>query len=381
MANKKYDILIVGAGLYGATCARLLTEKGYRCLIIEKNDYVGGMCATKKMYDIDVHIYGPHIFHTNDKEVWDFVNKYSKFNNYRHAETIISNGRLWPLPIDVKAYNMMFGSLTAINAYTEIMKEVKNYNVKKATSFEDSLVMQYGVSLYTEVFKPYYEKKFGESCGSLAPIMPDMVPSYYTLTNKLYDTEMQGIPVNGYSKLVENIIGDDIPIMLGKDFTKNFVKFYDIAEAIIYTGPVDRLCKYVHGALKWISLDVKTVDESMRGTHIYGNAVTKVADKSNPIVRMTEHKWFTPERKGNDEWAKKNIVSYEYKKDYKVDEDPFYSLNNLDSMDLYKKYVDFINEKWPNIILGGTKGLYVNMSMDETIKSAIETCKIAKENK
>ena len=378
---KKYDILIVGAGLYGSVCARLLTEKGYRCIIVEKNDHVGGMCATKKMHGIDVHMHGPHIFHTNDKEVWEFVNKYAKFNNYRHAETIISNGRLWTLPIDVKAYNMMFGTLTALNAYAQVAKEVKNYNVKQASSFEDSLVMQYGISLYTEVFKPYYEKKFGESCGNLAPIMPDMQPSYYKLTNQMYETEMQGIPIEGYTKMVENIIGNDIPILLNKDFVNNFDKLYGLAEVIIYTGPVDRLCKYIHGPLKWISLDIQTIDESMRGTHIYGNAVTKVADKSNGVLRMTEHKWFTPERINDEGWAKKNIVSYEHSKEWKVDEDPFYSFNTKDSMDIYGKYLTFLNEKFPNIILGGTKGMYVNMRMDETIRAAIDTCKGAEINK
>lgn len=377
---KKYDILVVGAGLYGATCARLLTEKGYKCLVVEKNNYVGGMCATKKMHGIDVHINGPHIFHTNDQAVWEFVNKYSQFNSYEHVETILSNGRMWTLPIDTKAYNMMFGSLTAINAYNELSKEIKNYNVKKPSSLEDSLVLQYGVSLYTEVFKPYYEKKFGMPCGSLAASMPDMQPSYYKLTTKMHDTKMQGIPMNGYTALVENIIGDDIPIMLNKDFVNDFAKMQDLAEVIIYTGPVDRLCKYVHGPLKWSSLEVKTVDESMRGTHIYGNAVTKVADKANPMLRITEHKWFTPEREDDENWSKKNIVSYEQHKEWKVDEDPFYSINDTESTELYKKYVEFINEKWPNIVLGGTKGMYVNMRMDETIKAAMETCSAASLN-
>ena len=143
---KRYDILIVGAGLYGATCARMLTEKGYKCLIIEKNNYVGGMCATRTEHDIDIHMNGPHIFHTNDEEVWKFVTKYSRMNNYKHAETIISNGRLWTLPIDIKAYNMMFGSINALSAYTEISKEIKSYNVKKSSSLEETLVLQYGIS-------------------------------------------------------------------------------------------------------------------------------------------------------------------------------------------------------------------------------------------
>lgn len=377
---KRYDILIVGAGLYGATCARMLTEKGYKCLIIEKNNYVGGMCATRTEHDIDIHMNGPHIFHTNDEEVWNFVTKYSRMNNYKHAETIISNGRLWTLPIDIKAYNMMFGSINALSAYTEISKEIKSYNVKKSSSLEDTLVLQYGISLYTEIFKPYYEKKYGKSCGELAPLMPDIQPSYFKLSGQMYETPMQGIPENGYTKLVENIIGNDIPIILNKDFISNIDKFYNLAEVIIYTGPVDRLCKYVYGPLKWVSLNIQTIDESMRGSHIYGNTVTKVADKQNELLRITEHKWFTPDR-DSSEWNNHNIVSYEYNKEYKVDEDPFYSLNDNESMELYGKYIEFIEEKWPNIVVGGTKGLYLNMNMSDTIKAAIELCKNAMPNK
>ena len=142
----KYDIMIVGAGLYGATCARLLTDKGYRCLIVEKNSYVGGLCASRRQNGIDVHIHGPHVFHTKNKEVWEFVNKYAKFNAYKHVETMIANGKIWSLPIDTLAYNTMFGSIDAIHAYKDIKTEIDNYNVKQSTSFEDSLIMQYGTS-------------------------------------------------------------------------------------------------------------------------------------------------------------------------------------------------------------------------------------------
>lgn len=372
--KNKYDILIVGAGLYGATCARILTDKGYRCLIIEKNPYVGGLCATKKQFNIDVHLYGPHIFHTKDIEVWNFINKYTKFNNYKHIETMFAKNRLWSLPVDTKAYNMMFGSINAINGFKTVNEEIKAYNVKQSSSFEDTLVMQYGTSLYVELFKNYYEKEFNKKCSELAPLMPDMQPSYFRLAQQMYETEMQGIPENGYTQMIENIIGNDIPIILGKDFIQNFDKFINIAEAIIYTGPVDALCKYVYGALEWSCTEVKNIDESMRGTQIYGNAVTKISDKSNDLVRITEHKWFTPERMNDTEWISHNIVSYEYKKKWTVDDYPMHAILSEESTKTYKKYEEYAASNWNHIILGGTKGLYLNMSMDETIRAAMNTC-------
>ena len=378
--GKRYDIVIVGAGLYGATCARLLTDKGYKCLIVEKNSYVGGMCATKRVHGIDVHLHGPHVFRTKDKEVWDFISKYCKMNSYKHSEIMLCNNRMFSLPIDIRAYNMLFGSINAMNAYKEVKSEIDNYNVAKASSLEDSLVMQYGTSIYSELMKPYYEKKFGRSCSELAVMVPDMQPSYFRLENNLYDTEWQGIPENGYTDMIEKIIGDDIPIVLNKDFVKNLDKMYDLGEVFIYTGPLDRLCKYVYGTLDWTSLEVKQIDESLRGTHIYGNAVTKVADKKNDLLRITEYKWFTPERESDAEWRNHNIVTYEYFKKYEVDTDPYYSINSIESMELYKKYLEYATNKWPNILMGGTKGLYINMSMDETIKSAMNTCKIAVQN-
>ena len=370
----KYDIMIVGAGLYGAICARLLTDKGYRCLIVEKNSYVGGLCASRRQNGIDVHIHGPHVFHTKNKEVWEFVNKYAKFNAYKHVETMIANGKIWSLPIDTLAYNTMFGSIDAIHAYKDIKTEIDNYNVKQSTSFEDSLIMQYGTSIYVELFKNYYEKKFGKPCSELAPIMPDMQPSYFRLAKQMHENEFQGIPMDGYTAMVENIIGNDIPVLLNKDFVENIDKMYSLADTIIYTGPIDALGKYVYGPLDWACTEMKTIDESMRGTQIYGNAVTKIADKSNDLLRITEHKWFNPERMNDKEWKLHNIVTYETRKTWTVDDYPMYAIMSQESIERCKKYEKHIYSILSKVVMGGTKGMYVNMSMDETIQAAFDTC-------
>lgn len=372
---KKYDILIVGAGLYGATCARMLTDKGYKCMMIEKNPYVGGLCATKRIHNIDVHMYGPHVFHTNEKEVWDFVNKYAKFNNYKHNEIILANRTLYKLPVDILTYNKFFGTITVQAAYNEIKKEINNCNIMKPENFEDTLIMQYGSTLYSMLFKNYYEKKYLKSCSELAPIMPDMQPSYFKFSPYMYETQMQGIPENGYTNMVENMIGNDIPIMLNTDFCSDMKKFSNLAEVTIYTGPIELLFNYKYGELDWATTEIKEVDESIKGTQIFGNSVTKMSDKGNDLVRATEHKWFNPERINDKEWINHNIVTYEYKKKWTRNDYPKYALLSNESTDKYKKYEILLSKTYPNILVGGTKGLYINMSMDETIYSAIETCK------
>lgn len=371
---KKYDFLIVGAGIFGATCARLLADKGYKCLIIERKGYVGGLCSDFEKNGVNVTRFGPHVFYTDNDEVWDFVNKYSKFNDYIHFETMLKDDKLFRVPIDMLTMNQIFGQTTSPLAFKSISNEVKNYNVSKATTLEDECILQSGLSIYGALLRTFYEKKFGRKCSELAPRMPFTLPISVKHETKMYDVKHQGYPVNGYTKMVENMIGDDIDIMLNKDFVKNIEKYSSLANIVIYTGAIDELCHYSFGPLAWHTAKFEQSDESMRGNYIYGVAVTNVADPNNELERIIEHKWFTPERKGDPNYEKTNIVTYEYTKRWEPGDENLYSLLSNESIELWEKYNDFAAQNFPNIVLCGKTASYDNFTMAESIEAAMAIC-------
>ena len=372
---KKYDFLIVGAGICGASAARILTDKGYKCLIVEKAGEVGGLCHDREINKIIVSTYGPHIVHTNDKYVWDFLNRFSKFNEYKHCEVIMKNDKLYHLPIDMLTMNQVFNTVSAKESFNIIDKEIKNYNVLTTSNLEDSIILRCGTTIYGALLKGYYEKKFGTKCSELAMSVPQSFPVSYNYMPTMYTDKYQGYPVEGYKRLVENMIGDDIDIMLNKDFIKMFDKLYEVAEAIVYTGPVDELCHYAYGPLKWCTAEFTSSDESIRGNYIYGCPVINVSNMRgyDDTYRITEHKWFTPERIGDRTFDTHNIITYERYKKWEPGDLTLYAIIDSDQVELFNKYYKFVKERWPNIILCGKNGSFDNYDICETIQGVMES--------
>ena len=378
----KYDFLIVGAGIFGATCARLLTDKGYKCLILERKGYVGGLCSDIVNNHIVVNRFGPHVLYTDNQEVWDFVNKYSKFNEYKHFENIVKDDMIFRVPIDMLTINKLFKKTTSLGAFKQLNTEIKNYNVLKATTLEDSIIMSSGTTIYGYLLKNLYEKKLGISCAYLLPnTMPFLMPISVKHESTMYNTRWQGFPKEGYTKMIENIIGDDIDIMLNKDFVKDIDKYLNIANIILYTGAIDELCHYMYGPLKWQSAKFVQIDESLRGNYIYGCAVTNVENPKDELYRIIEHKWFTPENIGNQDFDKTNIVTYEYPKKWEPGDELLYSINDEESMELHKRYCEYIYDKYPNMVLCGKNGAYDNFTISYSIEAALTICKSIEEKK
>lgn len=372
MKQNKYDFLIVGAGFFGATMARMLSDKGYRVLIMEKNKYVGGLCADENIEGILVTKYGPHVISTNNIDVWKFLNKYGKMNSFSKSEVMKNKNILYHLPIDSLTFSQVYGTITIQESYKNIMNEVKNYNVKVAESLEDECIIKSGLTIYSNVLKNFYEKMFGKKCSQLAVSMPNMIPITYNYCPYTNTDLYAGVPINGFTNLVENIIGDDIPIMLGKDFLADIDGNSKYADLVIYTGPLDALCHYVYGSLNWCTASFSTMNESLRGNYIYGIPIININDLNNNTYRITEHKWFHPEKLNDTKYKSNNIVTYEEWKKWEPGDLTLYAIIDKKMTELVDKYVTFVNDKYPNIILGGKNALFANMTIGETVEEAIK---------
>ena len=373
----KYDFLIVGAGFFGATCARLLTDKGYNCLIVEQRSIVGGNCATKRVYDIDVHMYGPHVLHTDDKEVWDFLNKYGKIIPYKHEVVAYSEDKLYHLPINMNTFNDVFEIYFPQDAIAKIEEEINKFNVPQSTNLEEYAINSCGYTIYNQLIKGYSEKLWGTECKNINPIIFSNFPIRFIYDNSYFNDEYQGIPEDGYTKLIENIIGDDIDIMLNTNYLDNRDKLDKLASYVIFSGPIDKFCNYVYGPLKWRSIRFETVDESSKGNNIFGNSVINIPDKDNELLRITEHKWFTKDRvKTSEEFNKHTIVTYEYAEDWKPGLECLYPILDEKNEEILNKYIKFTEDNFPNFIFGGRQGIYKPISMCETIQLAMNIANV-----
>lgn len=347
--------------------------------MLEREKHIGGLCYDKDINDINVTMFGPHVLYTDDDNVWDFITKYATINNYLHTEVIIKNDMLFRVPIDMVTLNQLFRKTTSQSAFQCINNEIKNYNVANAENLEDICITKFGLTLYGFLLKDFYEKKFGMKCSEMAIDMPFMLPLSMKHEAKYYDTKYQGYPKAGYTKMIENIIGNDIDIMLGFDFIKNIDKFTNLKDTLIfYTGALDELCKYMYGPLAWQSARFVQTNESIRGNYIYGCSVVNIEDQKEDLLRITEHKWFTPERKEIGKYNNTNIVTYEYAKKWEPGDPTCYAMINDKSIELVKKYMDFVNNTYPNILLCGKNASFDNFTICDSIAGAMALCNSVK---
>jgi len=367
----KYDFLIVGAGFFGATCARKLTDSGYKCLIVEKEKTVGGLCADYRLNDIDIHSFGSHVIHTSNEEVYEFLNKYSKINHLDYYVKALNNNIYYSYPCNMNAFSQLYNTKYPQEAKEIITDDIKNYGVEYRRNLEEETIYWGGFKFYINHIKGYFEKIYGKTCKELPVGLFRDIRVDYTYINDFFGEKYVGIPEDGYTKLVENIIGDDIDILLNTDFFKNRESFMNIANFIICTCPIDKFCNYIYGALPWSTVKFELKDFSKETNNFLGFPTLRITDPNNGLIQIDEYKWLTPKRYSN-EYNLHTYLMYTYPDKWDPDKKCIYALNDNKSEELLTKYISFVKENFPNVLFGGRQGLFRNLNICESINIAFD---------
>ena len=358
---KKYDYLIIGAGLYGAVIAEQLRKKAKTSLVIEKRCHIGGNVYTEDVEGIQVHKYGAHIFHTNNKTVWNYVNQFAEFNRFTNSPVANYKGELYSLPFNMYTFNKMWGVNTPEEAAEIINRQKSEAGITDPKNLEEQAISLVGTDIYEKLVKGYTEKQWGRPCAELPAFIIKRLPVRYTFDNNYFNAKYQGIPVEGYTELVRKILGDT-EVVLNTDYLEEKKSFTGIADKVIYTGPIDRYFDYSLGALKYRSVRFET--EILDTPNYQGNAVINYTDSETPYTRIIEHKFF------NFGTQPKTVISREYSSEWKVGDEPYYPVNDSENSSLYLKYKE-LADKEKNVIFGGRLGEYRYYDMDQVIESAL----------
>lgn len=355
----KYDYIIVGSGLFGSICARELTDLGYKCLVIEKREHIGGNCYTKKIEGIDVHIYGAHIFHTSNKETWDYVNRFVEFNNYRHH--VIGNYKniLYSLPFNMFTFNKLWG----VNTPEEAKNKIDSQKFEGVpTNLEEQALSIVGEDVYNKLIKGYTEKQWMKSPKELPSSIIKRLPVRFTFDNNYFFDTYQGIPKNGYTELFDKLL-DNIEVKLNTDFFDDVDYYKSISSNIIYTGPIDRYFNYSLGNLEYRPLRFET--EIVDTENYQGHSVINFTDIDVPYTRIIEHKHF------NVSESKKTVITKEYPIEWDINQEPYYPINDKENQLLYEKYKQ-LSLKETNVFFGGRLAEYKYYDMNQVVDSALE---------
>lgn len=362
-----YDYLIVGSGLYGSVFAREATNKGYKCLVIDKRDNVGGNIYTEKVEGINVHKYGAHIFHTNNQNVWDYITQFATFNRFTNSPVANYKGELYSLPFNMYTFNKMWGVVTPEEALARIeeqKKEVKG----EPKNLEEQAISLVGRDIYEKLIKGYTEKQWGRKCVNLPAFIIKRLPVRFTFDNNYFNALYQGIPVGGYTKVIEKML-NSIEVRLRKDYLKEKAKWDDMATKIVYTGPIDAYFDYCLGTLEYRSVRFET--EVLDKPNFQGNAAVNYTDRETPWTRIIEHKWFEFGKDEDGDVLPKTVISREYSSEWKPGDEPYYPVNDEKNAALYKQYKEMA-DKEENVIFGGRLGEYKYYDMDQVIAAALE---------
>ena len=363
--RNSYDYLIVGAGLFGAVFAYEASKKGKKCLVIDKRAHIGGNVYTEQTEGINVHKYGAHIFHTSNREIWDYVNRFAEFNNYINSPVAIYKDELYNLPFNMNTFSKMWNIKTPAEAMEIIEAQKRELNITEPANLEEQALSLVGRDVYEKLVKEYTEKQWGRPCSELPAFIIKRLPLRFTYDNNYFNDRYQGIPVGGYTGIVEKLLeGSDI--MLETPYREFVKKYPDIAGKTIYTGMIDEYYDYCFGALQYRSVRFET--EILDMENYQGNAVVNYTGKEVPYTRIIEHKHF--------EFGKqpKTVISKEYSSEWKPGIEPYYPVNDEKNSALYAKYKE-LAEKEDKIIFGGRLGQYQYLDMDKVIEASLCLCK------
>lgn len=365
----KYDYLVVGSGLYGAIFAHEAKAKGKSVLVVDKRPNIAGNVYTEKQEGINVHMYGAHIFHTNDKRVWNYITQFAEFNRFTNSPVANYKGELYSMPFNMYTFNKMWGVVTPEEAAAKIDEQKKEIT-GEPKNLEEQAISLVGRDIYEKLVKGYTEKQWGRDCKELPAFIIKRLPVRLTFDNNYFNALYQGIPIGGYTKMVENLL-DGIEVRLNTDYLEHKAELDALADKVVYTGPIDAYFGFKLGTLEYRS--VRFENETLDIPNFQGNAAVNYTDRETPWTRIIEHKWFEfgKDEDGND--LPKTIISREYSSEWKAGDEPYYPVNDEKNGQLYAKYKE-LADKETGVIFGGRLGEYKYYDMDTTIASVLNMC-------
>lgn len=360
---KKYDYLIVGAGLFGATFAYEANKRGKKCLVIDKRDHIGGNIYCKKIENINVHQYGAHIFHTSNKKIWDYVNSFVEFNRYTNSPIANYKGEIYNLPFNMNTFNKLWGVVTPEAAKAKIEEQRLASGIVEPKNLEEQAISLVGTDIYTKLIKGYTEKQWGRSATELPSFIIKRLPVRFTYDNNYFNDKYQGIPEGGYNIIIEKML-KGIDVNLSVDFFKNRDELINLAEKVVFTGMIDEFYNYELGTLEYRSL--KFEHEVLECENYQGVAVVNYTEREIPYTRVIEHKHFEYGTGG------KTVITKEYPADWRIGDEPYYPVNNDKNNELFERYKELASKE-KNIIFGGRLGNYKYYDMHQVIEVALES--------
>lgn len=365
----KYNYIVVGSGLYGAIFAHEAKAKGKSVLVVDKRPNIAGNVYTEKQEGINVHMYGAHIFHTNDKRVWNYITQFAEFNRFTNSPVANYKGELYSMPFNMYTFNKMWGVVTPDEAAAKI-EEQKKEITGEPKNLEEQAISLVGRDIYEKLVKGYTEKQWGRDCKELPAFIIKRLPVRLTFDNNYFNALYQGIPIGGYTKMVENML-DGIEVRLNTDYLEHKAELDALADKVVYTGPIDAYFGFKLGTLEYRS--VRFENETLDIPNFQGNAAVNYTDRETPWTRIIEHKWFEfgKDENGND--LPKTIISREYSSEWKAGDEPYYPVNDEKNGQLYAKYKE-LADKETGVIFGGRLGEYKYYDMDTTIASVLDMC-------
>lgn len=358
---QKYDCLIVGAGLYGSIFAFEMNKKGKKCLVIDKRDHIGGNIYCENIEGINVHKYGAHIFHTSNKEVWEYINQFCEFNNYINSPVANYKGEIYNLPFNMNTFNKLWGVRTPEEARRKIEEQKKEFGIVESKNLEEQAISLIGKDIYEKLIKGYTEKQWGRRATELPAFIIKRLPVRFIYDNNYFNDRYQGIPIGGYTKIIEKML-EGIEIKLNTNFFDNREYFENIAEKIVFTGMIDEFYNYQFGKLEYRSLRFET--EILNEENYQGNAVVNYTEREIPYTRIIEHKHF---EFGKQE---KTVITREYPSEWKEGDEPYYPVNDEKNNNLYEKYKELAQQE-NRVIFGGRLGEYQYYDMDKVIEKVL----------